>query len=227
MRKTESARTFRAGSAALAVLALAAMLAAGCKQSAPAQNDQQLASSVQSKIQGESALNGQNIQVSVSNGVATLSGTAADDASRALAGNDAGSVPGVRTVVNNLTVQPAQQAQAEVPAKPTPEVAAPAAAPERTRESRDRSRRNAQNASNGGQDYNGANLPPGGAQPAQPMPQQQAQAAPAPPPPPQPVARQVAIPAGTSIPIRLVDAVSTKTAQPNDVFHASVAQDVV
>ncbi len=30
-----------------------------------------------------------------------------DDASRALAGNDSGTISGVKTVVNNLTVQPA------------------------------------------------------------------------------------------------------------------------
>ncbi|HEU5457383.1 MAG TPA: BON domain-containing protein [Terracidiphilus sp.] len=236
MRKTESirivrnVRNVRAGFAALAVLALAATLAAGCKHAAPTQTDQQLTTSVQSKIQGESALNGQNIQVSVSNGVATLSGNANDDASRALAGNDAGSVPGVRTVVNNLMVQPAQQVQAAAPAQQAA-AAAPASAPERTRErhDRNRSRGNTQTASGTGTGYNGANLPPAGqsGQPAQPM-QQQAQAAPQqPPPPPQPVVRQVAIPTGTSIPIRLVDAISTKTAQPNDVFHASVAQDVV
>ena len=52
--------------------------------------------------------------MAVNNGVVTLSGTAADPASRALAGNDAGSVPGVKTVVNNLTVLP-QTASATTP----------------------------------------------------------------------------------------------------------------
>ena len=78
---------------ATAILALALM--AGCKsRQAATPTDQQLSSSIQAKIHGESALAGQNVQVSVSNGVATLSGTVTDPASRALAGQDSGSIPG-------------------------------------------------------------------------------------------------------------------------------------
>ncbi len=230
MRKTQFLRISRLPLAAFAILALAATLATGCKKSAP--TDQQLTSSVQSKIQGESALSGQNIQVSVANGVATLSGTVPDDASRSLAGNDAGSVSGIKTVVNNIVVGPAQQASSAAPSQPAE--SAPAPAPERSRSHHDRSQRSSQAYSNSGSgsgsNYNGANLPPAGAEQAQqqappPMPVQQAQAAP--PPPPQPVQRNVVIPSGTNIPIRLVDAIDTKTAQTGDVFHASVAQDVV
>ncbi|HVT98994.1 MAG TPA: BON domain-containing protein, partial [Acidobacteriaceae bacterium] len=86
----------------------------GCSRQAAPPSDQQLTGSVQAKLQSESALTGQNIQVAVNHGVVTLSGTAADPASRALAGNDAGAVPGVTTVVNNLTVQP-QIASATTP----------------------------------------------------------------------------------------------------------------
>ena len=91
---------------------LALILIAGCKnplsvQQPVARTDQQVTSDIQAKIQGESALAGQNIQVSVSNGVATLNGMVSDDASRALAANDSGTVSGVRTVVDNLTVQSA------------------------------------------------------------------------------------------------------------------------
>ena len=53
----------------------------------PARTDQQISNDVQAKISAESALSEQNIQVAVANGVATLSGAANDDASRALAGN--------------------------------------------------------------------------------------------------------------------------------------------
>ncbi len=55
-------------------LSLAVVLASGCKQQA-ARTDQQVATDIQAKIQGEQALASQNIQVSVNNGVATLSGT--------------------------------------------------------------------------------------------------------------------------------------------------------
>ncbi|HEV2133661.1 MAG TPA: BON domain-containing protein [Terracidiphilus sp.] len=198
---------------AAAILALS--LITGCKsaQQPAAPTDQQLTSAIQSKIQGESALNGQNIQVSVANGVATLSGTVPDDASRALAGNDSGSVAGVKTVVNNLTVQPPQQA-------------APAAAPppepshedyrRRSRQQRAESRRNEDQAPPQRQAYN----PP----PVQNTPPPQMQAsAPLPPPAPQ----RVTLPAGTVVPIILTEALDTKTAQPSDVFHGTLANDLV
>ena len=99
-----------------------------------------------------------------------------------LAGNDSGTVHGVRTVVNNLTVQPAQRASAApapVHQEPTP------------RESRKKER----NAI--ADNRNKASAPP----PPQPAPQPvrsappvsaaQPQApAPAPPPPPRPVVQQ-------------------------------------
>lgn len=198
--------------AGMAVLTLVIGLAAGCKKQQPAEQavrtDQQIANDVQAKIQGESALAGQNIQVSVSNGVTTLSGTVADDASRALAGNDSGSVDGVKTVVNNLTVQPKQAA-----AEPAPP---PSSAPMRepyARQSRPRQQ-------------------PAGMMPPQqsaPAPQQSQMQAPAPPParPTQPEVKLVTLVAGTMLPIRTTDAMDTKTIQTNDVFHASVAQDVL
>src|SRR5258708_30432604 len=70
----------------------------------PARDDQQIGSDIQAKIAAESALTGQNIQVTVANGVATLNGKVDNDASRALAAADSGSVDGVKTVINNLVV---------------------------------------------------------------------------------------------------------------------------
>jgi hypothetical protein len=81
-------------------------------------DDQQIGSDIQAKITGESALTGQNIQVSVANGVATLNGKVDNDASRALAAADSGSVDGVRTVINNLVVAPVRAAKPEPPPKP-------------------------------------------------------------------------------------------------------------
>ena len=196
-----------------AVLSAALLFGAGCKKETaqqPARTDQQIAGDVQAKISGESALNGQNIQVAVQNGIATLSGAANDDASRALAGNDAGSVDGVKTVVNNLTVQPPQQAAA-----PTP--VAPARVPEKKRERERHKEKQVAEAT--------PPPPPVSA----PAPVQQAAPAPPPPPPspPQPVAKTVTIPAGTIIPVRITDALSSKDAQANQTFHASLAGDLV
>jgi hypothetical protein len=198
---------------------LALGLIAGCKnlqsvQQPAAPTDQQVAGDIQSKIQGESALAGQNIQVSVSNGVATLNGSVNDEASRALAANDSGTVNGVRTVVNNLTVQAATQ----------PPAPAPAPAPVEARKPdvrHDRRPMQAQAA------------PAPQPQPAQQMPmnnppQQQAAAPlPAVTAPPKPVTQQYTLDSGTVVPVTITEALDSKTAQPNDVFHAALASDLV
>ena len=81
----------------------------------PVRGDQQIGSDIQAKITAESALSGQNIQVAVANGVATLTGKVENDASRSLAAADSASVDGVRTVVNNLVVAPPRAAKVTPP----------------------------------------------------------------------------------------------------------------
>ncbi len=102
---------------------------------APApRDDQQINNDIQAKIAAESALNGQSISVATAGGVATLTGKVDNDASRALASADSATVDGVKTVVNNLVVEPPKVAR--VPDKRRKDVAAesapppPAAAPE-------------------------------------------------------------------------------------------------
>src|SRR5579859_2773912 len=134
----------RLGIAAAAALVVVLLAAAGCKHQA-ARTDQQVATDVQYKIQGESALRSQNIQVGVANGIATLNGTVTDEASRALAANDAATIDGVKTVVNNLTVQPAQQAAVAAPSPATAPASVPQRdTPQKARRDRDRDRKNDQ-----------------------------------------------------------------------------------
>jgi hypothetical protein len=200
----------------LTVLTGFLVLGAGCKkqpapetqQAAPAaaqpappppRSDQQIGSDIQAKIGGESALNGQNIQVSVANGVATLDGKVDNDASRALAAADSASIDGVRTVVNNLVVAPAKVAKAAPAPKRHKEVAEAAPPPPPP--------------------------PPPPAPPAQePV---QVVAPPPPPPPPAPVAQTVTLPSGTVIPIRMTDTLDSGKTQPNTVFHGSLAGDLI
>jgi BON domain len=207
----------RAGLAALGLAIFAMIWVAGCKTQAPVRTDQQVASDIQAKIQGESALSGQNIQVSVADGVATLSGTVTDEASRALAGNDSGTVNGVKTVVNNLTVQPAQQAGSMAPVAPRTEEAATPPPSRDRHESRSASRQDS--------------VKPMPQQQMAPPQQQQAQMTPPPAPaapaaPPQPVVKEITLAVGTVIPVRISEALDTKTAQPNDVFHGALASDL-
>ena len=215
---TSRAQVMRMGAMALA---LVLGLAVGCKNQPASRTDQQISTDVQAKINGEGALNGQNIQVSVAGGVATLSGTVTDEASRALAGNDSGTVDGVKTVVNNLTVQPAQQASAAPVAPPSQAAAPPAERPaqdKRRRHDRDRAR---------DEQPGPAPEPQQVAQAApEPAPQAPPQAPPPPPAPPKPVVKEVTLPEGTVIPVRITETLDSKTAQANDVFHASLAGDL-
>ena len=224
LRPYKMTRKYDGSSSTLAVVTgmlLAVAMIAGCKnlqsgQQPAAGSDQQVASAIQSKIQGESALAGQNIQVSVSNGVATLSGNVSDEASRALAANDSGSVGGIRTVVNNLTVQ--------APTQPHPLVPAPAATETRKPESRHDRRPVQAEAVPAPQPQPAQQTPANSTQP----PQQAVVApAPAPPPAPKPVTQQYTIDSGTIIPITITEALDSKTAQPNDVFHATLASDLI
>ena len=193
----------------LALAAVTVALAVGCKQQAPtAPTDMQIAGDIQTKLSAESALNGQEIHVAVQNGVATLSGTVASDAERALAGSESGTIAGVKTVVNNLTVQaaPAPSAQPQM-----------AAAPQAASQQKPSARPDRRNA---------AQSQPGPS--PMPAPVQQAAQAPAPPPaPPKPIVKQVTLAAGTVVPVRITETLDTKTTQSNDAFHGSLAGDLM
>ncbi|MGO9336085.1 MAG: BON domain-containing protein [Terracidiphilus sp.] len=205
-----------------AVLAFGLGLSAGCKKQQPVaqqavRTDQQVAGDIQAKLQNEAVLAGQNIQVSVTNGVATLSGIVPDDATRDLAGTDSGNVDGVKTVVNNLTVQSLPQAPATPPPAPVKEKRTKPDAP--------------------GLQEQAEAAPPQQPEPApQPAPvetaaQAAAAAPPLPPPPPpeapKPVVKQLTLEAGTIVEVRLTDALDSKTATPNQSFQGSLAYDLV
>ncbi len=186
-------------------------------QPAP-RSDQDIANDIQSRINGESALNGQNIQVSVNNGTATLNGSVNNDAARALASNDAGAISGVKTVLNNLTVAPATQA-----------AAAETPAPRETSRDRDRSssrrRQEAREASRNRASDTAQQTPP---PPAQTPYQEPVRTVPAaPPPPPAPVAKTVTIPSGAPVPVRLTEGLDSATAQPGQVFRGTLANDLI
>lgn len=222
-RLIQRIRSTQVGAAVLlAVLAVAV----GCKHQA-GRTDQQIATDVQAKIHGESALAGQDIQVSVVNGVATLSGTVGDQASRSLAGNDSGTVDGVKTVVNNLTVQAPQQAASAEPVQPPQQqpAAQPEPAPRPQRPAKESPAHHSRAPRQEGQREQPAPAPQQVAQVA-PVPQPLPAIPATPPPPPKPVVKQITLAAGTVIPVRISETLDSKTAQPNDVFHGSLASDL-
>lgn len=206
-------QTKRMWQAGALLLMLAVVTISGCRSKQ--RTDQQIATDVQAKIQGESALAGQNIQASVQDGVVTLNGTVSDDASRALAANDSGNVNGVKTVINNLTVQPAQPAAMQEPAQSQP---APTQRSDRSSESRDR----------GSRHDRGSKQPAPPQQVAQnpaPVPPPSATPVP-PPPPPSPTTKTVTLPAGTILPVRVTETLDSAKAQPNDAFNGALASDI-
>ncbi len=186
----------------------AASPVAATSQAPAPRSDQEIANDIQSRIDAESALNGQNIKVSVNAATATLNGTVNNDASRALAAADSGAAAGVRTVINNLTVAP-ERAQKQ---PPLPK-------PERRRGPN----RNAP-ADGQGMDQQAMTQPA----PPPPTPQQTPPPAPAQPPrPAAPVVRTVSVTAGTSLPIRLADALDTASTQTGQTIHGTLAADII
>ena len=111
-------------SLSILILGLALSLSLACSKGS---SDAQISSQVQGKLASDANIQNKQIGVQSANGVVTLSGNVATDIERASAANDAAEIPGAKTVINNLQVQP-QTAQAQPPAQ-TSSAAAPVATP--------------------------------------------------------------------------------------------------
>ena len=192
----------------LMVAILLAGLAAtvGCNK---APNDAQVTSDIQSKFSADSGLQGKQLGVTAAAGTVTLSGSVDNENQREAAARYAAAVPGVKQVVNNLTVGPAM---AESTPPPVEEQPAPARSKPRASKPRER-------------------VMPSSPAPSTPVPQNNTAtnvltppadtpmtSTPAPPPPPQ----KVTIPSGTTLAVRLVDTIDSETAQPGQTFHATL-----
>jgi hypothetical protein len=206
---------------AAATLALALSLA-GCKTtpSAAPTDDASLTTALQSRITGDAALSSEPIQASVQKQVATLNGTVSSEAARSLASADAAQVPGVKTVVNNLTVQapaPVVTAAATPPPTPAPAPTAPKAKPAPTPKPPKSAPIVRESAPVQSPEPPAAAPPP----PAQELP-------PTPPPrPPAPAFRNITITPGTTIPIRITQTLDSATTQQGETFTGTVASDIV
>lgn len=178
-------------------------------------SDEQIASQVQSKITADANISSKQVNAQSAGGVVTLSGTVASEMERTSAANDAATVPGVKTVINNLQIQP-ESAQAVAPPEPT--TAAPAV-PAARRESAARPRATRATSSAVAPDRTVMT------QPASTPPPTVAETAAPPPAPPKPVT--VTVPEGTEIAIRLADPLDSEKSQTGDTFRATLAQSVL
>jgi len=211
---------------AAAILSIAlALVVAGCKSNplAPPPDDAALTQSVQAKIAADTSLASEPVQASVQEGVATLTGTVSSDAARSLAAHDAAEVAGIRTVVNDLTVQTAAvatPAPAPTP-RPSPEPKLAGAKP--TRQPKPSARVTQPQIVQAPAPVQQAEAP-APAPIERPTPDVKA-ASPA--PPPAPVKRSITLPADTTIPIRITQTLDSATTQQGDTFSGVLASDIV
>jgi hypothetical protein len=204
------------------VLGIILLLGVGCARKL---DDAKMSSEIQSKFSQDSGLATKQLTVQANNGVVTLSGTVENAAQRDVAGQQAASIPGVKTVINNLQIGNAV-ADANPPAKPAPIIETPPAEekPERVAKApRARAPRHAQRTPRSSEQDS-----------AQESNQQTAASTPAPAqmtstpppvdntPPPPPPPKKLIIDQGTQLAIRLVDPIDSEKSQTGDTFHATL-----
>jgi len=209
-------------SAFLAATALALVLGtSGCKKAAPAPTDDSMTGALHTRLTTDSALSTEPIQATVENGVATLNGTVSNEAARSLAAADAAQVSGIKTVVNNLTVAPAAPAVAAAAPAPEPP---PAPAPRETRKPTPHRAKPAPVVRQRPQPVQQANVvppPSPGENMAAPAPVERPAA------PPAPTFRNVTIPSGTIIPVRITQSLSSASSQIGDSFSGVLTNDIL
>ena len=188
---------------------------------AKAPDDGQVTAQIQSKLNEDSGLQGKPITVQTSGGVVTLSGTVENDAQRTAAARYASGIPGIKQVVNNLQISPAGAPLATTTAPDeTPQTPSRPAARLVTKQKPSATHRRAQESAPVVEE---AAVPSGAAGAAMADQQQSAPTPAAPPtPPPPPAPKKVTVPSGTTMAIRLVDAISSETAQPGQTFRATL-----
>lgn len=203
---------------ATTTLALA-LISTGCKKAAAPPSDDALTTALHNRLAADNALSTEPpIQTTVQNGVATLNGSVSSDAARSLAAADAAQVSGIKTVVNNLTVEPPAPVAAAVP----PPAPMPEPAPRERRKptaSKEKAAPVERHAPKPVQEAAAVPPPPAGENMAAPV------SRPAPPPPP--AFRDVTVPSGTAIPVRVTQALSSANAQIGDTFSGVVTSDVI
>jgi len=233
----------------LALLLASAAVVSGC---ARGPGDAALAKSIRAQISADQQLKGSSLSVSVKQGVATITGNVPDDSARLEAYKIAAQTPGVKKVddqMSSITAPP--QASSENP-QPVPAVATSpmpvAETPKADRKAK--SRAAAANSEPAQQTPDASNAPVStgqsasgtttespatsadATQPATDAPD--ASAAPVSAPAvagdtasaaPEP--KEIEIPAGTSIRVRMIDPVNSSVNKTGEVFHASLEYPIV
>jgi hypothetical protein len=219
------------------LLAILLALGAACARKS---DDGKISAEIQNKFSLDSGLSTKQLTVQTADGVVTLSGNVDNDAQRDAAGRQAASVPGVRTVVNNLQVGAVSNAMAmrvSPPASsspaPTSASAKPAkpAAGKKSREYHDSAYTvdppptpapdaNADTNTNASANPAATDATPTPAAPDNPpaaAPAAAAQPAPTPTAP-----KKLIVDQGTQVAVRLIDPIDSEKNQAGDTFHATL-----
>ncbi len=184
--------------AAVPLAALTLLAGIGCKKTV---DDPTLAADVRNALVNDRAISQQPIQATALNGIVTLEGNVSDDTASSVAAEDAAKVAGVKEVINSLKVAGVQVAPTVV----TP--AAPTYARKTTVEERKAIATHTP-------------LPP-------PPATTTTTTSTAPPPPPQPTYRDITVPAGTAIPVRITQTLDSESTQTGQSFSGVVTREVV
>jgi hypothetical protein len=168
-----------------------------------------------------------NVDVAVKDGEATISGEVPDNGARYEAYKIASDTPGVKHVVDKMTVQSAQAAPVSEPLPPEPVPAKPPRAPKPARrEAKHQEKSHVKSAELRPEPAPAPPPTPAAAeQPEAAAPPPPAPVSPPPPPPPQP--KHVEIPASTSVRVQMIDAVDSAVNHVGDMFDASLASPIV
>jgi len=221
----------------LSVVFVAVVVAAGCSKRV---DDASLATQIKSEMFSNPHLSGTSLEVTAKNGQVTLTGTVPSDAARYEAYRIANETPGVAKVTDQMTVaavpppMPAPSSQAVSREPVASESASPVGAVDKPRKLRAKSVRKA-SEENQAAEVNSAPPPAPQEQPepqAVPVAQSVPAATPPPqpaqpvaPPPPQP--KQMAVPANSTLTVRLIDGVDSAVNNAGEIFHASLESPLV
>jgi hypothetical protein len=199
------------------------LLVSGCNRTSTSANrsDTEVASDVQSKINADSAIASKGITVNSTNGAVTLSGNVANDTERLAAANDAAAVPGVKQVVNNLTVGSGTSPVAAVNEPYNPPSSASRDFPSNQNASSGRSSRATSTRGSGKPATGGASQNAFGGNTASSAKSPGSSA-----PPAAPVIQNVTVPSGTNLVVYLNEGVSSETANEGDRFSGTVGEPI-
>jgi BON domain len=208
---------------------LAIVLGAGCSRKP---DDAALATNIKSQMFSDAQLKGASLQVTSQNGEVTLSGSVPNDAAHLEAYKIATGTPGVTKVNDQINVEETPAPEAQATPAPAP---APAPAKKHGHEpSHKADKAQAKKAKKHVREPEPVETAENAAPPQEsapieePAPPDVAQPATTPPPPaPAPQPRQVTIPAGSTVTIRMIDSVDSSVNEAGEIFHASLDAPLV